>query len=61
MRGRPPGQMTRRRQQVLQVYQERIENGERVSLAELARKCGLWDYRKARRIVDDLRRMGRIA
>lgn len=60
-RGRPAGQMTRRRLQVLQEYQERVEAGERISLAELARLCGLSSYRNARRTLDDLRRMGRIA
>lgn len=60
-RGRPANQMTRRRQQVLQAYSERVEMGERISLAELARRCGLWSYRDARRTLDDLRRMGRIA
>lgn len=60
-RGRPPGQMTRRRQQVLQAYSERVEQGERVSLAELARKCTLGHYRNARRVLNDLRRMGKIA
>ncbi|HEV8407332.1 MAG TPA: hypothetical protein VGQ34_05300 [Sphingomicrobium sp.] len=52
--------MTSRRQQVLQVYQERVELGEHVSLAELARRCGLWSYRDARRTLDDLKAMGRI-
>jgi hypothetical protein len=58
--GRPPLQMTRRRLDVLHEYSQAIEAGERISLAELARRCGLWSYRDARRIRDDLRRMGRI-
>lgn len=60
-RGRPPGKMTRRRQQVLQAYSERVEMGERISLAELARRCHLCDYREASRIVRDLKRMGQMA
>lgn len=58
--GRPPLQMTRRRLDVLHEYSQAIEAGERISLAELARRCGLWSYRDARRMLDDLKRMGRI-
>jgi hypothetical protein len=35
-------------------------SGNRVSMAELARRCGLYDYRHARRIVKDLRNMGQV-
>ncbi|MFA6031828.1 MAG: hypothetical protein WC889_02875 [Myxococcota bacterium] len=52
--------MTQRRQQVLAAYVDRVANGERVSLAELARRCGLYDYREARRVVADLRQLGAI-
>lgn len=58
MRGRPPGRMTHRRQQVLATYADAIAQGERVSWAELARRCGLHSYNDARRIIMDLRRMG---
>lgn len=53
-RGRPAGQMTHRRRQVLAEYQAMAARGERVRLAELARRCGLYDYRDARRILNDL-------
>jgi DNA-binding IclR family transcriptional regulator len=59
-RGRPPWQMTARRRQVLEAFAELAAAGERVRLAELARRCGLYDYREARRIVRDLARMGAI-
>jgi DNA-binding IclR family transcriptional regulator len=52
--------MTRRRLDVLHEYSQAIEAGERISLAELARRCGISDYNSARRILNDLRRMGRI-
>ena len=57
MRGRPTGQMTQRRRQVLQTYAEMVSEGERVRLAELARRCGLYSYREARRTLNDLKRM----
>lgn len=59
-RGRPAGLMTHRRQQVLQQITTLAENGERVSLARLARSCGLYDYREARRIVHDLNKLRAI-
>lgn len=58
--GRPPGQMTHNRRRVLAEYAEAIAQGQRVSLAELARRTGLYDYRDARRALADLRRMGRV-
>lgn len=58
MRGRPPGRMTHRRQQVLQTYAEAIASGQRVSWAELARRCGLHSYNDARRIICDLKKIG---
>lgn len=59
-RGRPPQRMTHRRQQVLEQMTEAAKNGEQVSLARLARRCGLYDYRHARRIVGDLRKMSLV-
>lgn len=59
-RGRPRLQMTRRRRQVLECLRERAKSGERVTMANLARRCGLYDFRDARRIVKDLRDMGHI-
>lgn len=59
-RGRPSGQMTHRRRQVLEEYIGAARAGEPISLARLARRCGLYDYREARRIVSDLRKIGAI-
>lgn len=59
-RGRPSGQMTHRRRQVLEEYIDAAQDGGRISLAQLARRCGLHDYRDARRIVTDLKRLGAI-
>ena len=59
-RGRPKLVMTRRRQQVLAHLADRVADGERVTLASVARRCGLYDYRHARRIVNDLRAMGAL-
>lgn len=61
MRGRPTGQMTHNRRAILREMAEASERGERISLAELARRCGLHDYRKARRTLDDIRRYGLAA
>ncbi|MDH7638945.1 hypothetical protein [Sphingomonas oryzagri] len=52
--------MTQRRQQVLSVYADMIASGQEVRLAELARRCGLWGYSDARRVLDDLKRMGAV-
>lgn len=60
MRGRPPGQMTHRRKQALAAITKSVANGERVTLASLARRCGLYDYRDARRIMADLKRIGAL-
>lgn len=57
---RPAGAMTRRRQQVLAHHQEAAMRGERISLARLARTCGLYDYRDAKRILNDLRKIGAV-
>lgn len=59
-RGRPPGQMTHRRRQVLEEYIDAAQEGRRISWAELARRTGLYDYREARRIVSDLKGMGAL-
>lgn len=59
-RGRPPGQMTHRRRQVLAEYAEAALNGQRISWAELARRCGMYDYREARRVVGDLKKLGAL-
>lgn len=61
MRGRPANQMTHRRQQVLERYQACAQSGESISLARMARECGLYDFRDARRIVGELRKMGELA
>lgn len=59
-RGRPAGQLTQRRQQVLAEYADAIANQQRVSWAELARRCGLHSYNDARRIIADLKKMGAL-
>lgn len=61
MRGRPPQQMTHRRRQVLAEIADAVASGEPVTLARLARRCGLYDYREARRVMNDLKKMGEIA
>lgn len=58
--GRPRGQMTSRRRQVLERIIDAAQEGERLSLACIARTCGLYDYRDARRIVSDLKGMGAL-
>lgn len=57
-RGRPAGLMTHRRRQVLAEYADAAARGERISWAELARRCGLHSYNDARRVIRDLERMG---
>jgi len=59
-RGRPPGKLTHRRQQVLSEIADAVAQGEHVTLASLARRCGLYDYRDSRRIMTDLKKMGAI-
>jgi len=59
-RGRPAGLMTHRRQQVLEEIADAVAHGESITLARLARRCGLYDYRNARRIMRDLKEMGAI-
>lgn len=60
-RGRPALQMTQRRRQLLAEYGEMAAQGQPIRLAELARRCGLYDYRDARRIMGDLAAMGAVA
>ena len=59
-RGRPAGLMTHRRRQVFAEIQEAAKRGEKITLASLARRIGLYDYRDARRIVRELRAMGAV-
>lgn len=59
-RGRPSGVMTHRRTQVYEEMVRIASEGGEVRLARLARSCGLYDYREARRIVADLRKMAKV-
>jgi hypothetical protein len=52
--------MTYRRKQVLAYYEERVANGERVSIYRMARECGIYNYRTASRILSDLQALGHI-
>lgn len=52
--------MTHRRQQVLAEIAQSVAHGEHVTLASLARRCGLHSYNDARRIMNDLKRIGAI-
>lgn len=58
-RGRKPLTMTKRRRQVLEEIRKAHAEGQTVTLARIARRCGLYDYRDARRIVEDLKKMKR--
>lgn len=60
MRGRPKLTMTKRRRQVLRCLERSSEAGERITLGELVRSCGLYDRSSAKRILKDLRAMGRL-
>lgn len=60
-RGRPAYQMTPVRQRVYSELQRCVSNSERLTMAELARRCRLHDYRDARRVVTDLKAMGLVA
>lgn len=59
-RGRPRGQMTHRRRQVLEELIDAAQEGRRISWAEVARRTGLHSYNDARRIARDLERIGAI-
>jgi hypothetical protein len=52
--------MTHRRQQVLTHLADAIADGQAITLSSLARRCGLYDYRHARRIMGDLKKIGAI-
>jgi hypothetical protein len=60
MRGRPTGQMTFRRRQVLEKYNDMVFAGESVSISRLSRECGFFDYRNAKRVLRDLQSMGKV-
>lgn len=57
-KGRPAGRMTHNRRAVLREIAEASARGEQIALAELARRCGLHNYQKARRTLRDIRRYG---
>lgn len=60
LRGRPFG-MTPLRQRVLAEIEASVaDGGEAPSLRTLARRCGLYDFRDARRAVRALKRLGRL-
>src|SRR3546814_4372844 len=48
---RPPHRMTHRRRQVLAEIADAVANGEHITLASLARRCGLHSYNVAFWIV----------
>jgi DNA-binding IclR family transcriptional regulator len=60
-RGRPRLTMTHRRRQVLTFLADRAAQGERITLGQLVRRCGLYDKSSARRIIRDLRKMGAVS
>jgi hypothetical protein len=60
-RGRPCGQMTRRRAQVLAALESMGQMAPVVvNYAAIGREIGMEDYRNVRRVVGDLRMMGAI-
>jgi hypothetical protein len=52
--------MTRRRRQILLELTDCAANGERVTLGQLVRRCGLYDRSSAKRILRDLKKMGQL-
>jgi ribosomal protein S25 len=52
--------MTHRRQQVLSEIADAVAQGESVTRSALARRCGLYSYREASRIMRDLKKMGAL-
>lgn len=52
--------MTHRRRRVLLTLLDARQEGENITLAEIARRAGLTCYRDARRVVRDLERYGII-
>ncbi len=59
-RGRPAGRMTPLRKKALALMAEEARAGGFISYAKVARKLGLTDYRNARRVVNDLRKLGLV-
>lgn len=59
-RGRPSGQMTYRRRQVLAALLENARGKHRLPKREIARRCGLHDYSSLLRIERDLRKLGHL-
>ena len=60
-RGRPAGQMTRRRRQVLDYVLARQRQGEPVLIGPMVRTCKLVDRSSAKRILKELRDYGFIS
>jgi hypothetical protein len=60
IRGRPKLVMTHRRRQMLKHLTDCAAKGERVTLGQLVRHCGLYDRSSAKRIMRDLRKMGQL-
>jgi len=58
--GRPAGQMTPRRKQVLECIGRYRDRGVYLSLSRIARECGMSHYRNARRVVNDLKEIGAL-
>lgn len=58
-RGRPKLVMTRRRRQMLVYLTERAMAGERVTLGRIVRECGFYQREDAKRVLRDLKAMGR--
>lgn len=56
-RGRPAGQMTPRRRQVLGHLADCAAAGQRITLGQLVRSCGIYQREDAKRILRDLRRL----
>lgn len=59
-RGRPAGQLTRRRRDVLAYVVERQGRGEPVLIGPMVRMCQLVDRSSAKRILKELRDFGFI-
>lgn len=53
-RGRPSGQLTRRRRDVLAYVVEREQCGEPVLIGPMVRRCNLVDRSSAKRILKEL-------
>lgn len=60
-RGRPKHQMTHRRRQVLGFLQDKAEQGERVSLGHIMRRCGFYGREDVKRVIRDLKSMGLVS